>query len=41
MAVTNEILHKMKTLVEKLQEASKAYYAQDTEIMSNLSMISL
>ena len=35
MAVTNEILHKMKTLVEKLQEASKAYYAQDTEIMSN------
>ncbi len=35
MAATNETLHRMKTLVEKLQEASKAYYAQDKEIMSN------
>ena len=35
MAATNETLHRMKRLVEKLQEASKAYYAQDKEIMSN------
>lgn len=35
MAVNNEKLHKMKALVEKLREASRAYYAQDKEIMSN------
>lgn len=35
MAETNETLHRMKTLVEKLREASRAYYAQDKEIMSN------
>ncbi|MDE7204140.1 MAG: NAD-dependent DNA ligase LigA [Lachnospiraceae bacterium] len=35
MAANNEKLHKMKELVEKLREASKAYYAQDKEIMSN------
>lgn len=35
MAVGNEKLHRMKELVEKLREASKAYYAQDKEIMSN------
>ncbi|MDE6055119.1 MAG: NAD-dependent DNA ligase LigA [Lachnospiraceae bacterium] len=35
MAANNEKLHKMKELVEKLSEASKAYYAQDKEIMSN------
>lgn len=35
MAVENEKLHRMKELVEKLREASKVYYAQDQEIMSN------
>lgn len=35
MEVNNEALHRMKELVEKLREASKAYYAQDREIMSN------
>lgn len=29
-------LHRMKELVEKLRAASKAYYSEDTEIMSNL-----
>lgn len=32
----NRSLNRMKELVEKLREASKAYYAQDKEIMSNL-----
>lgn len=35
MAANNEILHRMKELVEELREASKAYYAQDKEIISN------
>lgn len=35
METNNEALHRMKELVEKLREASKAYYAQDREIMSN------
>lgn len=35
MEANNEALHRMKELVEKLREASKAYYAQDREIMSN------
>lgn len=39
MAANNGVLDKsldrMKELVEKLREASKAYYAQDKEIMSN------
>lgn len=35
MAVSSEKLHRMKELVEKLREASRAYYAQDKEIMSN------
>lgn len=35
MAANNEAIHRMKELVEKLKEASKAYYAQDKEIMSN------
>ncbi|MDE7323966.1 MAG: NAD-dependent DNA ligase LigA [Lachnospiraceae bacterium] len=35
MAENNEAIHRMKELVEKLREASKAYYAQDKEIMSN------
>lgn len=35
MAVNNEKVHRMKELVEKLREASRAYYAQDKEIMSN------
>lgn len=34
--VDNSSLDRMKELVEKLREASKAYYAQDKEIMSNL-----
>lgn len=34
--VENSSLGRMKELVEKLREASKAYYAQDKEIMSNL-----
>jgi len=33
---SNTQLERMKELVEKLREASKAYYAQDREIMSNL-----
>ncbi|MBO5030428.1 MAG: NAD-dependent DNA ligase LigA [Lachnospiraceae bacterium] len=36
MAANNETIHRMKELVEKLREASKAYYAEDREIMSNL-----
>ncbi len=36
MEEKNEKIHQMKVLVEKLREASKAYYAQDREIMSNL-----
>ncbi|HBV83989.1 MAG: NAD-dependent DNA ligase LigA [Lachnospiraceae bacterium] len=36
MEANNEKIHQMKVLVEKLREASKAYYAQDREIMSNL-----
>lgn len=36
MAENNEAIHRMKELVKKLREASKAYYAQDREIMSNL-----
>lgn len=42
METENEVVHnhtkqdRMKALVEKLREASKAYYAQDREIMSNL-----
>ncbi len=35
MAENNEKIHRMKELVEKLREASRAYYAQDREIMSN------
>ncbi len=36
MEENNEAIHRMKELVGKLREASKAYYAQDREIMSNL-----
>lgn len=35
MAANNEALDRMRELVEKLGEASKVYYAQDKEIMSN------
>lgn len=35
MAANNEMLHRMKELVEKLREASRAYYAQNKEIISN------
>ena len=35
MAVKSETIHRMKELVAKLNEASKAYYAEDREIMSN------
>lgn len=35
MEGNKEAVHRMKELVEKLNEASKAYYAQDREIMSN------
>lgn len=35
MGANKEALHRMKELVEKLNEASRAYYAQDREIMSN------
>lgn len=35
MAENSEKLHRMKELVARLREASKAYYAQDKEIMSN------
>lgn len=35
MASNSEAVHRMKELVERLREASKAYYAQDKEIMSN------
>ncbi|MDE6992115.1 MAG: NAD-dependent DNA ligase LigA [Lachnospiraceae bacterium] len=35
MAANSEKLHRMRALVERLREASKAYYAQDKEIMSN------
>ena len=30
-----EAIARMKELVEQLREASKAYYAEDREIMSN------
>lgn len=36
MEANTEKIYQMKVLVEKLREASKAYYAQDREIMSNL-----
>lgn len=35
MTANSEKLHRMKELVGILREASKAYYTQDTEIMSN------
>lgn len=35
MGANREALHRMKELAEKLNEASRAYYAQDREIMSN------
>lgn len=35
MAVKNETIHRMKELAAKLNEASRAYYAEDREIMSN------
>lgn len=35
MAVENDTVHRMKELAERLNEASKVYYAQDREIMSN------
>lgn len=35
MAVNKETIHRMQELSQKLNEASKAYYAQDREIMSN------
>ena len=35
MAENKEAIHRMKELVERLREASKAYYAEDKEIMSN------
>ncbi len=35
MSESNESLHRMKELVEQLNAASKAYYAEDREIMSN------
>ena len=35
MAVGNEAIHRMKELCGRLNEASKAYYALDREIMSN------
>lgn len=35
MEANKEAIHRMKTLVAQLTEASKAYYAQDREIMSN------
>lgn len=36
MEANTEKIHQMKVLVEKLRAASKAYYTQDREIMSNL-----
>ncbi len=36
-----ELLKEMKELTEKLNEASRAYYAQDVELMSNLEYDSL
>lgn len=36
MEANTEKIYQMKVLVEKLREASKAYYVQDREIMSNL-----
>ncbi|GFI23449.1 DNA ligase [Lachnospiraceae bacterium] len=36
MEANTEKIHQMKALVEKLSAASKAYYAQNREIMSNL-----
>lgn len=36
MEANTEKIHQMKALVEKLSVASKAYYAQNREIMSNL-----
>lgn len=35
MAANKETIHRMRELSQKLNEASKAYYAQDREIMSN------
>ena len=35
MEDNKQALHRMKELVETLREASKVYYAQDQEIMSN------
>lgn len=35
MAVKNETLHRMKELVKVLNEASKAYYAENRELISN------
>lgn len=35
MEVKNEAIHRMKELAKRLNEASKAYYAEDREIMSN------
>lgn len=35
MTENYEKIHRMKELVEKLREASRVYYAQDKEIMSN------
>ncbi len=37
MAENKEAIHRMKELVERLREASKAYYAEDKEIMSNFA----
>lgn len=36
MEANTEKIHQMKVLVEKLRAASKAYYTQDREIISNL-----
>lgn len=36
MEANTEKIRQMKVLVEKLRAASKAYYTQDREIMSNL-----
>lgn len=33
---TSDKMHRMKELVQNLQQASKAYYNEDKEIMSNL-----
>lgn len=41
MGAESARIHRMKELVEKLREASRAYYAQDREIMSNYEYDSL